>query len=177
MYLVLYWDLPFKVTHGTTATPKKGQECESTNWNEIAVVQSSMCSTWSSASSTVFSWSLQGGNTCTKTSHDTAVASYLQCCPYRHRQNVGKFKFNQTVCFLVLSWKPLPMFHCKKGNKNPQPSLTGKPVSTERQQCLSSTGVTVPLDVGWCEEKQVTVTELFQGLVSDATDGCKIRRR
>ena len=88
--------------------------------------------------------------------------------------NVGKF--NQTVCFLVLSWKPLQMFHCKKGNKNPQPSLTWKPVSTERQQCLPPTGATVPLDVGWCEEKQVKVAELFQGLVSDATDGCKIRQ-
>ena len=67
------------------------------------------------------------------------------------------------------------MFHCKKGNKNPQPSLTWKPVSTERQQCLPPTGATVPLDVGWCEEKQVKVAELFQGLVSDATDGCKIK--
>ena len=146
-----------------------------------------MCSTWSSASSTVFSWSLHGGNTCTKTSHDTAVAPYLQCCPYRQhpRQTCAllrvepneRRKVQPTVCFLVLSWKPLPMFHCQKGNKNPQPSLTGKPVSTERQQCLPPTGATVPLDVGWCEEKQVTVAELFQGLVSDATDGCKIRRR
>ena len=124
--------------------------------------------------------------TCTKTSHDTAVASYLQCCLYRHRQTcallrVGpnerrEVQVQPTVSFLVQVGSRCRCSIAKKATKI-QPSLTGKLVSTERQQCLPPTGVTVPLDVGWCEEKQVKVTELFQGLVSDATDGCKIRRR
>ena len=128
---------PFKVTHGTTATSKKGQESDSTNWNDIAVVQSSMCSTWSSASSTVFSWSLQGGNTCTKTSHDTAVASYLQCCPYRQhpRQTrallrVGpneRREVQPTVCFLVLSWKSRQCSIAKKATKIPNLLSPGSP--------------------------------------------------